>query len=423
MNPHLIGAGNLTGVERDFIGQFLASNLEELVAFRRRMHMRPELSGEERDVTEALASRLLVTGLEPHVLARGTGVVCDVGDPSDGRPVVALRADIDALAMNDECGAPYRSTIPGVAHSCGHDVHTAIVLGAGLLVDRYFEQYGNSLGTVRLIFEPSEEIVPGGAVDVIREGYLEGASAIFGLHCDPKIDVGLVGLTSGPIASAADHIEIDLSGPGGHTARPERTVDLVNVASRVVTEVPRLLAERTVQSPLRLVFGSMRAGDAPNVIPAAARLGGTLRTKDRHTWKQAPELLEAALAEVIGPTGAQWTMKHRRGVPPVVNDNAVAETYRQAVVNMLGEDSLLDTDQSWGGDTFAWYLEKIPGAFARLGTHDPASDRPRGDLHASSFDVDESSIGYGVQIMTAAAISWLRTQAQSAGPATPLRAI
>jgi len=391
------------------IANFIDSHVEELIAFRRRMHAHPELSGQETQSTEAILTRLAVVDLQSQVLASGTGLVCDI-DPQglgDGSPLVALRADIDALAMTDESQTQYRSTVPGVAHCCGHDVHTTVVLGAGLLLARLLAAPGAPRGRVRLIFEPAEETVPGGAVEVVDEGHLHGVGAIYGLHCDPKINVGHVGVKSGPITSAADLIEVEISGPGGHTARPEKTVDLISVAARIATEVPRLLSQETSESPLRLVFGSLRAGDAPNVIPSSARLSGTLRTRDLETWQQAPKLFEHALEAVVGQTGARWNISYLRGVPPVVNDAEATATLRAAAVAEFGESGVLETEQSWGGDTFAWYLERVPGSYVRLGVHNPAAGNEWLDLHASTFDVDERAIPFGVRLLAATAMAWL----------------
>lgn len=400
-------AAMLSAEQSALIDAFLTSHAEELLAFRRHMHAHPELSGVEQETTEAIVNRLQVAGLAPELLPTGTGVVCDVSRvPSEG-PVVALRADIDALAMADLSTTAYRSTVPGVAHACGHDVHTTIVLGAGLLLAQLMAAPDAPAGRIRLIFEPSEEMVPGGAVDVIEAGYLDGVGAIFGLHCDPKIDVGHLGLRPGPITSAADLVEIVLSGPGGHTARPEQTVDLVEVAARIALEVPALLGGNGPDGELRLVFGSLRAGDAANVIPSTARLTGSLRTPSHTAWEEGPQRLRAAIAKVADPTGASWELHHRRGVPPVVNDPAATELAMQAVAAALGSEALVPTGQSWGGDSFGWYLEHAPGSYLRLGTHDPTSIGARLDLHAGSFDVDEDAIPAGIRVLVATALMWL----------------
>ncbi len=391
----------------DVVGEFLLEHEAELVAFRRHLHAHPELSGHEHATTEAVAERLSLAGLAPKVLGSGTGLVCDV-DGLDGGPRVALRADIDALAMPDEGTAPYRSQVPGVAHACGHDVHTAAVLGAGLVLARLASAGRLPGGGVRLIFEPSEEAVPGGAVEVISEGHLDEVSVVFAVHCDPKLDAGMVGVRAGSITSASDRIDLLLTGPGGHTARPERTVDLVAVAAEVIGRLPGMLRVRTsAQDPVRLVFGAVHSGDAANVIPAAATLAGSVRTNDRVTWKVAEDLVRSCLAELLADSGAGWRLDYTRGVPPVVNEPRATELLGRVAGRRLGADAVVPTEQSWGGDSFAWYLDERPGSYARLGVHDPASAGPRLDLHASTFDVDERCIAIGAGLLAEVALAWL----------------
>lgn len=215
---------------------WLAEHADELVAWRRDLHAHPELGNQEHRTTAVLVEHLRAAGLAPKVLSRGTGVVCDVG--TGEAPIVVLRADIDALPLQDEKLVPYRSTIPGLCHACGHDVHTTAVLGAGLAL----AQVADSLqGTVRLVFQPAEEQMPGGALDVLADGWMEGVASAFGLHCDPALEVGRVGLKSGAITAAADALEIVLTGPGGHTSRPHNTVDLVHVLSTIATGLPDAL--------------------------------------------------------------------------------------------------------------------------------------------------------------------------------------
>ena len=319
------------------------------------------------------------------------------------------RADIDALAMNDEKGVGYRSQVDGVAHACGHDVHTTAVLGAARALVSV-ARGSDVAGTVRLVFEPAEESVPGGAVDVIREGWLDGVSAIFGVHCDPKVDVGKVGCRVGAITSASDMIEVRLRGPGGHTARPERTVDLVDVLGTLVIELqPEVDRLTSTPGDLRLVFGAVHAGDAANVIPAYGVLRGTLRTRDHEVWLHAPEIFAKALSSVLEGSTVEYDLDHRRGVPPVVNDTAATALVEAAARAVLGEDAVLPTEQSLGGDSFAWYLERIPGSYTRLGVHDPRWTGPRLDLHASTFDVDERAITCGALLLATVALDALAT--------------
>ena len=380
-----------------------------LVEMRRHLHAHPELSGRETATTAWIGQHLRDLGLSPQRLDVGTGLVCDIalGGAGPTSPTVALRADIDALAMPDEKDVGYRSQVDGVAHACGHDVHVTAVLGAARLLAA--EAPGSEVaGTVRLVFEPSEETVPGGAVDVLREGWLDGVSAIFGLHCDPKLDVGLVGCRVGAITAASDMVELRVSGPGGHTARPQRTVDLVDVLARLVTELPLVLDELASRAgAFLLVFGAVHSGDAANVIPSHGVVRGTLRTLDHDLWDRAPELMEKAVATVLEGSDALWSLDHRRGVPPVVNDAHMTGVLAASVREALTPDSVVDTEQSFGGDSFAWYLERVPGSYARLGVHDPRGARPRLDLHASTFDVDERAIGMGSLVLATVALDVL----------------
>jgi amidohydrolase len=373
------------------IDRFLTEHEAELLAVRRRLHSHPELGRAEFATTSFLASRLEAAGLSPKVLSEGAGLICDIG--TEG-PLVALRADLDALPVADDKDVAYRSTVQDVCHACGHDVHTTIVLGAGLALQ---QESARLPGRVRLIFQPAEELTPGGALQVIDEGGLDGVRSIFALHCDPRLDTGLVGTRSGPITAASDHVAISLTGPGGHTARPHLTADLVYAAARVVTDLPAGLSRLVdPRAGMTLVFGSVHGGTAPNAIPEAIALEGTLRTLDLSAWRRAPELLEQLLAATLGPLKADWTMQYERGVPPVVNDPGATALLSRAGVTALGTGAVVPTDQSLGGEDFAWYLDHVPGSLARLGTRCEGLDV---DLHSGRFDVDERAIGIGVRLL------------------------
>lgn len=396
----------------DAVTSLVASREHELVAFRRRLHANPELSYAEYATTQAIAERLQVSGLRPQVLEIGTGLVCDVPGNAPG-PLVVLRADIDALAMPDGTTTEYRSSREGVAHACGHDAHTAIVLGAGLVL-RALTEIEHVPGTIRLIFEPAEESTPGGAVEIVREGWITGAACVLGLHCDPKIDLGQIGLRKGAITAASDSVEITLSGPGGHTARPQLTVNLIQVlsdfAARFPAEVQRRLAE--FGGDVVVVFGAVHAGDAANVIPAHASLKCSVRCADRAAWDHAESVVREVTADLLAGTGADHVIDYHRGTPPVVNDPAAVEILEVAATAVVGVDGVLEAPLSMGADTFAWYGEHAPAAYARLGTH--FGDRPRLDLHASTFDIDERAIGIGTRFLTEAALKALSRPADAA---------
>ncbi|QES43464.1 amidohydrolase [Streptomyces venezuelae] len=391
----------------------------ELVAFRRDLHMHPELGHQEFRTTAALKARLEEAGLEPRVLATGTGLICDIGVPPAAdragdragagrstvpRPMLALRADIDALPIPDtKLGVPYRSTVPDRAHACGHDVHTTVVLGAGLVLAELAKK-GQLPFPVRLIFQPAEEVLPGGATDAIESGALEGVGRIIAVHCDPRVDAGRIGLRHGPITSACDRLEVSLDGPGGHTARPHLTTDLVIAAAKVATEVPALVSRRAdARSGLVVTWGRIETGHAPNVIPQHAELSGTVRCLDLRAWRDAPDLVHGAVQEVADLYRAKSEINYIRGVPPVVNDATISDLLRDAMIERRGLHSVEDTEQSLGGEDFSWYLEHVPGAMARLGVRHPG-ERAARDLHQGDFDVDETAITAGVELFTAAAL-------------------
>ncbi|MGW0941920.1 amidohydrolase [Streptomyces sp. NPDC002623] len=379
----------------------------ELVAFRRDLHMHPELGNQEFRTTAAIKARLEKAGLQPRVLGIGTGLICDIGTVDAGAddvPVLAMRADIDALPIPDtktECA--YRSTVPDRAHACGHDVHTTVVLGAGLVLAELHRQ-GRLPRPVRLIFQPAEEVLPGGAADAIECGALDGVGRIIAVHCDPRVDAGRIGLREGAITSACDRLEISLDGPGGHTARPHLTTDLVTAVARVVTDVPALVGRRVdTRAGLAVTWGRIESGHAPNVIPQHAELSGTVRCLDIEAWRQAPDIVVAAIDEVANLHRAKSEINYVRGVPPVVNDADVAALLRDAMVVRRGEAGVESTEQSLGGEDFSWYLERVPGAMARLGVR-PPGERTVRDLHQGDFDADESAITVGVELFTAAAL-------------------
>ncbi|WP_425581279.1 M20 family metallopeptidase [Streptomyces sodiiphilus] len=373
----------------------------ELIAFRRDLHMHPELGNQEIRTTAVIKERLERAGLAPRVLEAGTGLVCDIPG-SAGGPALALRADIDALPIPDTKTVPYRSTVPGRAHACGHDVHATVVLGAGLVLAALARE-GRLERPVRLLFQPAEEVLPGGAQDAIECGVLDGVGRILALHCDPKVDAGRIGLRTGAITSACDRLEVALAGPGGHTARPHLTTDLVTAAARVAIEVPALLARRVdTRAGLAVTWGRLETGHAPNVIPQCAELSGTVRCLELEAWREAPDLVHAAIDEVAATHRAKSEVRYIRGVPPVVNEADSTALLEAAMTTRFGAGTVEETQQSLGGEDFSWYLEHVPGAMARLGVRTPGSTVSR-DIHQGDFDVDESAIAVGVELLTAAA--------------------
>ncbi len=386
------------------VAAFLDDTARDLIGARHRLHQHPELSWQEEQTTAYLVDVLERRGLRPRVLRHGTGVICDIGPGEAGR--VALRGDIDALPIDDPKDVPYRSQNPGVCHSCGHDVHTTAVLGAGLALAAVYNERPDALngGGVRLIFQPAEEDVPSGAPMVIADDGLDDVSEIYALHCDPRLRAGTVGLRSGPISAAADSVRIRLSGPGGHTARPQLTVDLVGLAAKVVSDltfgVSRLTDSR---GGVNLTFGSLHAGSAMNVIPTEANLAGSLRVLDRASWEAMPDLVENLLENSVRPYGADYELDYRQGAPPVVNDVAKTAFVDEVARRELGSGSVVAVEQSVGGDDFSWYLEHVPGCYIRLGVRGQDDTSPLRDLHDGAFDVDETSILVGARLLASVA--------------------
>jgi amidohydrolase len=392
--------------ESDLVGElaaFLQDYQPELVEFRRDLHAHPEVGYAEHRTTRRIAMRLEDAGLRPSVLPKGTGVLCDIGGTGDDAPAVALRADIDALPIADEKSVSYRSLNEGVCHACGHDVHTSILLGTGMFLAQAAAA-GALPGKVRLIFQPAEE-VPGGALDVLAAGGISSVDRIFALHCDPRLEVGTVGTRIGPITAACDKVKVQLRGPGGHTARPHLTADLVFALGKVITELPTALSRRIdPRSGLSLVWGRASAGSASNAIPDYGEVEGTLRCLDDNAWHAAPEMLKGLVDSVATAYGVNADLTYERSVPPAVNEAVSTGMIAAAADRVLGPDAITGAPQSLGGEDFAWYLESIPGSLFRLGT------RPRGsvqeiDIHQPMFDVDERCIAVGVKVMAATALT------------------
>lgn len=378
---------------------WLSSHGANLVAWRRQIHANPELAYQEDATTALIFGCLRSAGLTPTVLPGGTGLVCDVGT---GTRCVALRADIDALPISEATGLPFASSVDGRMHACGHDAHTVILLGAALAL----ASAPALPGRIRLIFQPAEEVMPGGALSVLAVDALSGVERIFALHCDPRLGVGQVGTRIGPITSASDLVELRLSSLGGHTARPHLTADLVHALGTVITGLPALLSRRVdPRSGTLLVWGAVQAGDAANIIPQQGFLRGILRTADRRIWADLEPLIRELVTALLAPTGVDFDLRHLRGVPPVVNEAVSTELLRDGVCAALGGDAVAATEQSSGGEDFAWYLEHVPGSMGRLGVW--AGEGAQGDLHQSTFDLDERALPLGVRVMVHTALAAL----------------
>lgn len=372
----------------------------DLIELRRDLHAHPELSWAEERTTDVVASWMDKFDI-PYRRWEGSGLVAQLG-PADA-PVIALRADLDALPVHEATTLPWRSTADGVAHACGHDVHTASLVGAAVaLVD--LDRRGLLPVQVRLVFQPAEEAMPGGALKVLSLGEMSGVSRIFALHCDPTLDVGVVGIREGAITGASDRLRVVLTGRGGHTSRPHLTEDVTFAAGTLITQLPAVLSRRfDPRSGVSLVWGHMHAGDAANVIPIHAELSGTVRMLDVVAWHEAEAAVRQIVEDIVRPFGVSVDATYVRGVPPVVNEFAATEALRSAVESAVGREGVAASLQSLGGEDFGWYLETVPGAMGRLGTRTPGG--PTHDLHQGTFEADDRAVAVGASVLAHSALA------------------
>ena len=374
---------------------------DDLISLRRDLHAHPELSWAESRTTECVVTHLADTGWDVTAL-EGGGVIADLGE---GDRMVALRADLDALPVDDLTTDPWKSTVPGVAHACGHDVHTSALVGAGLALSEV-ASHGLLAGRVRLLFQPAEEVMPGGALHLLGAGALDGVDHVFGLHCDPSLDVGRLGLREGPLTGAADTLSVRVVGKGGHTSRPHLTEDLTFALGKLITELPAILSRRLdPRAGVSVVWGVVRAGSAPNVIPHSGMVSGTVRMLDAVAWADAEHLVRQLVTQIVSPYGVNAEVIYQRGVPPVVNGPSSTPLLGAAVETVLGPHGHVPTSQSLGGEDFGWYLDRVPGAMARLGTRTPGG--PTYDLHQGNLRIDEAATGIGARVMAQVAVTAL----------------
>lgn len=375
------------------VRKWVSEHHDEIIGWRRHIHENPELSHMEFETTNFVADTLRSYGLEPQMFP-GTGLMVDIGPDTPQR--VAFRADMDALPITEHSGEPFSSKNAGVMHACGHDVHTTIALGLACALASADLKHG-----VRVIFQPAEEMMDGGAPDVIAAGGLDGVSSIFALHAEPKMRTGQVGVRTGAITSAGDVIEINVRGEGGHSARPHLTADVVYALSKIVTDMPALLSRRIApMSATVMVFGAINAGYAANAIPESGSVQGTIRTGDIAVWRTIQPLMEELVGQILAPTGCEYQINYTRGVPPVINDD-VATALLADAARTLGSNAVVQAPQSSGGEDFSWYLEHVPGTMARLGCWDGKGEP--GDLHKADMRADERCLPVGINLFGAIA--------------------
>jgi amidohydrolase len=370
-----------------------------LVELRRDLHRHPELSWEEVRTPRRVAEYLEGSGLELRPVAR-TGLLASVAGPA-GRTVL-LRADMDALPLQEQSSAPWASTVPGLMHACGHDGHVAIAATAARLLR------GRGLpGSARVVFQPAEE-GEGGAQAVIADGVLEGVDCVLGLHIWNELPVGTLGVKEGPLMAAVDRLKIVVHGRGGHGGKPHRSADPVVAAAHVVTALQTVVArEVSPQQAGVVTIGAIHGGQAFNVIPDEVTLTGTIRTFDAALRRSMPERIHRIAEGVAGGLQCRAEVEVRAGNPPVINDGRVAELARRAAVRVVGEKGVVVPEATMGGEDMALYFEKVPGCFVFVGSANPERgfDQPH---HSPRFDFDEQALAIGCEFLLQAAEEALR---------------
>jgi N-acetylcysteine deacetylase len=374
----------------------------KLVEIRRHLHMNPELSNQEFETTQRINEWLQEFGIPQIPSGLKTGTAGEITGKNQG-PTIALRADIDALPIREQSNLPFRSKIDGVSHMCGHDVHTTITLGAGIILKQLSETLP---GNVRLLFQPAEE-TEGGAVSLIEAGLLEGVQSILGLHNSPDFPTGKMAIKEGFFMASCDDFTLTIKGKGGHAALPERTIDPIVIGSAVVTQLQTIVS-RTVSSKDSAVItiGSFQAGATNNVIPDEAILKGTVRTSNEDVRQNIYQMFKKVVTNTVKALGGEVEIDYKFLIPAVVNEAGITEIARSAATSVVGEENVLIPDSSMGGDDFSYFQQKVPGCYVWLGSRNEEKGIIH-DLHHPKFMVDEEAIKIGVKWMVQCAFQLL----------------
>ena len=367
------------------------------ISVRHHLHANPELSYQEFKTAAYVRAQLLEMGIAAEEKAT-TGLVAIIEGKNPASRVMALRADMDALPIQEENDVPYKSTVAGVMHACGHDVHTSILLGAAKILLATKDSWE---GTVKLFFQPGEEKNPGGASYMIRDGALQNPApeAIVALHVHPGLETGKLSFRKGRVMASADEIYITIKGPGGHAASPHLAADTILVASHVIISLQQIISRnRNPVSPSVLSICSVQGGNTTNVIPSEVKLMGTFRAMDE-TWRyKAHELITKTAKGVAESMGATIDVLIDVGYPTVDNDPAFTETAWKLADDYMGAQNVLETEMRMGAEDFGYYTQQIPGCFFRLGVRDEAAGIIH-NVHTPHFNIDENAIEIGMGMM------------------------
>lgn len=376
----------------------------EFIEVRHHLHAHPELSYMEYETSAFVQEKLQQLGIPFRVIAQ-TGVAGVIEGKNPGKKIIALRADMDALPIQEENNVPYKSLREGVMHACGHDVHTTCLLGAAKILQ---ETRNDWEGTVKLIFQPGEERNPGGASIMINEGVLQDPApqAIFGLHVHPQLETGKLSFRSGQVMASADEIYITIKGKGGHAAAPHLTADTILIASNLVVSLQQIISRnRNPLSPSVLSVCSIQGGHTTNVIPSEVKMMGTFRALDEEWRFKAHELIRRHATNLVHAMGGEIDLHIDVGYPSVYNNEKLYTVARALGEEYMGEQKVETTEMRMGAEDFGYYTQKIPGCFYRLGVMNVAKGITSG-VHTPTFNVDENAIEIGMGMM-----AWLGAKA------------
>lgn len=386
------------------IHELSASNLEQVVTWRRHIHQHPELSFQEKNTSKFVTSVLSDLGINFRDGIAGTGVIAEIQGKDPGARLVALRGDMDALPIQEDNDVSYRSQNDGKMHACGHDVHTSSLLGVAKILKSIENEF---TGTARLIFQPGEEQLPGGASLMIKEGALSSPtpSSIFGQHVFPELPSGKVGFRPGMYMASCDEIYITIKGKGGHAAMPHKNIDPIVISAQVITGLQQLVARAAKATiPTVLSFGAINGGFATNVTPNEVKLMGTLRTFDEEWRYKAHQWIENFVFNTCQAAGGSADIDIRVGYPHLKNNESLTLGAKSIAQSYLSAENVVDLDLRMTAEDFAYYTHETSGCFYRLGT-DSADGQFRAPVHNSKFNIDESALETGMGLMTYLAVS------------------
>ena len=369
----------------------------EFISIRHHLHANPELSYQEFETSKFIQQQLTALNI-PFEIKATTGVIGLLKGKNPEKRVVALRADMDALPITEQNEVPYKSTIPGVMHACGHDVHTSCLLGAAKILNELKQEWE---GTVKLIFQPGEEKNPGGASILIKEGVLENPAPknIFGMHVHTTLEKGKLSFRSGMVMASADEIYITIKGNGGHAASPHLTADTILIASNLIVSLQQLISRNNSPfNPSVLSITSIHGGNTTNVIPSEVKLMGTFRAMNEEWRYKAHELIKNMATQIVQSMGGEIDIKIDIGYPSVLNNETLTVAARTTAESFIGKENVEETELRMGAEDFAFYSHAIPGCFFRLGTANISKGITAG-VHTPRFNIDEEAIEVGMGMM------------------------